>query len=276
MQRPTLRPGSFFGKSLRTYRAGQLFLAESRYGPGFASPKHSHERAFCYLVLEGSCTQTCGSRTRTSSTSTLAFHPAGEAHSDHWHVAGGRCFHVEFDRPWLERVREHSPVLDQPAHFHGGTAVWLAARLYRELREPDTISALAVEGLALELVARAARDAGRGRIARPPAWVGRVRELLATRFREALTLADVAREAGVHPVHLVTAFRRHTRQTPFDYLRQCRVAFAAGQLVNTRRPLVEIALDAGFAHQSHFCRTFKAATAMTPTAYRLLMTGRPS
>jgi AraC family transcriptional regulator len=265
----TLRPGAFLGRTVRSSRVGPLFLVESAYGPGFKSPTHVHERAFCFLVLAGSCTQTRGPATRAAAASELVFLPAGETHADEWHAAGGRCLHVEFDARWLERIHAHSPVLDRPAEFRGGAPVWLAARLYRELRAPDDVSPLAAEGLALEFVAQAARDtprAGGG----APAWVGRVRELLASRFREPVTLAEVAREAGVHPVSLAAGFRRHLRCTPGEFLRRLRVDFACRELRRTPAPLAEVALAAGFAHQSHLCRVFKDLTGTTPAAYRRL------
>jgi AraC family transcriptional regulator len=134
---------------------------------------------------------------------------------------------------------------------------------------------LAVEGLALELIAQVARESIARGGHRPPAWLGRVTQLLESRFRERLTLEELAREAGVHPVHLAAAFRRHLRCTPFDFLRRRRVAFAARQLVDTELSLVTVALGAGFAHQSHFCRIFKSVTGMTPTAYRKLFSRRP-
>src|SRR5262249_9120537 len=118
------------------------------------------EWAFCYFVVEGTCTRTSGGHSQPCATFQLVFLPAGEAHSDRWHDAGGRCLHLEFDAPWLDRVREHAPVLDRPAQLRGGTPVWLAVRLYRELRSPDPLSPLAVEGLALELLAQAARQCG--------------------------------------------------------------------------------------------------------------------
>ena len=86
-------------------------------------------------------------------TSTLGFHPAGELHSDSWHERGGRCLHLEFSGPWIERVRESSLVLNQPIKFQAGTPIRLAERLYRELRSPDDLSPMAIEGLALELLA---------------------------------------------------------------------------------------------------------------------------
>ena len=78
-----------------------------------------------------------------------------------------------------------------------------------------------------------------------------------------------------HPVHLVAVFRRYMHCTPCDFLRRLRVEFAAGQLLRTRMPLVEIALQAGFTHQSHFCRVFKTITGMTPSAYRELFARAP-
>ncbi len=270
----SLKPGSFLGQTLRRYQADHVLLVESGYGPGFESRPHSHECAFFYLILEGTCTQKCGNRERTGLTSNLAFHPAGEIHSDCWHVRGGRCLHLEFDAHWMDQVREHSPVLEHPAEFRAGTTIWLASRLYRELREPDELSPLAIEGLALELVTHVARGATNPVRGGKPAWIRRITELLTARFNEPLTLAEIAREAGVHPVHLVTAFRLHVHYTPFDYLRRIRVSFAARQLVGTDKTLVEIALEAGFAHQSHFCRVFKAITGMTPLAYRQLFAGR--
>jgi AraC family transcriptional regulator len=271
---PRLRPGSFYGETLRAYRTGEIALAESSYPPRYEAPTHAHEHAFCYLMLGGSCTETYGNRTRTIAAPHLVFHPAGETHSDCWHASGGACFHVEFSLRWLEHVREHSPVLDRPAEFRRGPPVWLATRLYAELCDPDGVSPLAVEGLALELVAGAARDTAGKRTRRPPPWLRQAEELLAARFQDPPTLAELARAVDIHPVHLATIFRRHVRCTPGEYVRRRRVEYACGQLVRTRAPLLEIALETGFCHQSHFCRAFKAITGMTPGAYRQLFTRR--
>jgi AraC family transcriptional regulator len=198
-------------------------------------------------------------------------HPAGEAHANDWAGTGGRCLHIEFGPSWVRHVQEHSSVLDHPAEFSGGSPVWLAARLYKELRAMDSVSPLAIDGLALELVAHAARDGAGEGIRRRPPWLRRVEELLRSQFQDPPTLAEMAHLAGVHSVHLATAFRRHLRCTPGEYVRRLRIQHACRRLV-TGAPLCEIALDAGFAHQSHFCRVFKTVTGMTPTAYRRLFT----
>ena len=43
-------------------------------------------------------------------------------------------------------------------------------------------------------------------------------------------------------------------------------------LVESDEPLREIAVGAGFAHQSHFTRVFKEATGVTPAEFRRLRT----
>ncbi len=270
---PRLPPGSFYGDARASYRAGDLFLGESCYAPRSAIPLHEHARSFCCLVLEGHGTEACDGHTRPVGPSTLLFHPAGHAHADCW-PSGGRCFHIEFGSPWRDRVREHAGVLEQPARFDGGPMVWLAARLYDELRGLDGVSHLAIEGLALELIASGARAAERKGHRRPPAWLRRAEELLAARFQDPPALGEVAAVAGVHPVHLATVFRRHLGCTPGDYVRRRRVEFACDRLV-AGEPLIDVALRAGFADQSHFCRVFKALTGMTPTAYRRLFGRRP-
>jgi AraC family transcriptional regulator len=47
------------------------------------------------------------------------------------------------------------------------------------------------------------------------------------------------------------------------------VDFAARKLVTSDEPLTGIALAAGFSDQSHFSRTFKRQTGMTPATFRI-------
>jgi AraC family transcriptional regulator len=254
--------------SLRREVAGLVFV-ESVYREALRIPKHEHANAFFNLVLEGTYTEECGGRARTRGPATLAVHPCGEVHADHWHGPGGLVFHVDIPPARLEQVRAHSPVLDSPAEFHDGMPVWLAMRLYREHRRNDDVSGLAMEGLALEVLAECARGHGGGPERNAPPWLRRVRELLHDRFAENLTHEEVAAAVGIHPVHVARTFRRHCGSSLGDYVRKLRVDFAAHKLVTTDEPLTGIALAAGFSDQSHFSRTFKRQIGMTPATFRM-------
>jgi AraC family transcriptional regulator len=263
-----LSAGTFFGQTQKRLEVAGLTFAESVYSAGLRIPPHEHANAFFCFVVEGRYEEVYGGKSRTGSTSTLAFHPAGERHSNHWCGEGGRAFHIDISQKRARSIREHGPVLDAPADFRGGEAPWLAGRLYREYRRPDGASPLALEGLALEILAEASRQVVLAPERTPPRWLRRARELLHDRFSEDLSFDEIATEVGVHPVHLARTFRRHFGCTQGEYVRKLRVEFACQRLATTDTPLVEIALAAGFSDQSHFTKTFRHRTRMTPGEFR--------
>ena len=56
--------------------------------------------------------------------------------------------------------------------------------------------------------------------------------------------------------------------TPQKYLRKLRLRIASRALIYTNEPLSELALDCGFADQSHFTREFRRQFGRTPRDYR--------
>jgi AraC family transcriptional regulator len=159
-----------------------------------------------------------------------------------------------------------------PATFEWSLMPWLAHPLYREFQQVDDASVLAVEGLALELLAEALRCRV-GPAGRIPDWLQRVRAMLHDRFADRLRVAGIARTVGVHPVYLGSLFRRTYGCTVGDYLRRLRVSHASQRLSASDASLAEIALASGFSDQAHFCRSFRRVTGMTPTAYRIAFRG---
>ena len=91
-------------------------------------------------------------------------------------------------------------------------------------------------------------------------------------FREPVRIGDVASEVGVHPSSLARAFQRHYRCTPGEFVRRLRVDLAGQRLAQSEVSLAAIARETGFSDQSHFSRTFKSVTGMTPGDFRLLVT----
>ena len=96
----------------------------------------------------------------------------------------------------------------------------------------------------------------------------RAREYVHAHFSENLTLARVARAAGVHPVYLGQIFRQEFGETLGEYLNRIRVRAAAAMLANSDLPLTAVAVDLGFYDQSHFTRVFRQLTGATPGTFR--------
>ena len=271
-----LAPGAFFGRTHHCREVAGISLLESLYGPEVIIPPHEHAAAYFDFVLEGFCREVVRGQTRQRGRGSLAFHPAGEVHTNRWYDSAARCFHVEAGPTLLDRLHAYSPTLDQPVLFADGPARWLMQRIYDEFRCTDAVSALAVEGLTLELVAEGAR-AGSNQVERsPPRWLRQVRDLLHETFRQQLTLDGIAGSVGVHPAHLARVFRQLHGCTVGDYVRSLRIGYACHCLRTTDTALATIALAAGFSDQSHFSRVFKRQTGVSPAVFRESVASRNS
>jgi len=126
-------------------------------------------------------------------------------------------------------------------------------------------SALALEGLALEIISLVERRSDRRH---PPAWLPHAIELSHIVSERGVRLTEVARQLGVHPTHFARTFRLHTGRTFGEHLREHRLAAACRALRSSTQPLAEIAVMAGFADQSHMTRTFRRLLGTTPRVYR--------
>jgi AraC-like DNA-binding protein len=143
----------------------------------------------------------------------------------------------------------------------------LAPRLRRALASRERASALLAEDLALEVLALVLPPE-RLPEPLPAAWLARVHDRIRAEFREDVSVAELAREARVHPVHLARAFRAEYGLSPAELARALRIEWAAEELARGERPIGVIALEAGFYDQSHLTRAFRAAKGASPGAYR--------
>jgi transcriptional regulator GlxA family with amidase domain len=87
-------------------------------------------------------------------------------------------------------------------------------------------------------------------------------------YREPITNTRLARLAGLSVRAFERKFLAAFRVPPQQYLRKLRLRMASHALVFSHRSIVEVALDCGFADQSHFTREFRRHFGRTPRAYR--------
>jgi AraC-like DNA-binding protein len=150
----------------------------------------------------------------------------------------------------------------------------LVQRLRRLAREPEGRE-MEIEESALAVLA-AAVAAGPGPPA-PPSWARRaeaVRELLAARLAERLTLHLVAREVGVSPFHLARGFRAAAGVPIHRYLTLLRLRSALARVTGTGGDLLSVALDAGFSSHAHFTDVFRREFGVPPSRFRPAPTRR--
>jgi AraC family transcriptional regulator len=98
--------------------------------------------------------------------------------------------------------------------------------------------------------------------------VQRVIELLHANVHTALKLADIAAVAGLSRFHLLRLFQQQTGETPARFHLRLRIELGQGLLRTTRVSITEIAGLCGFVDPSHFSKTFRRHTGMSPSRYR--------
>lgn len=94
--------------------------------------------------------------------------------------------------------------------------------------------------------------------------LGRVTEYIETSLDQDLSLLRLARVAGVSVSHFRALFRRSMGLPVHEYVIQRRVERARSLLLLGDRPASEVALEAGFSHQSHMARCMRRVLGVTP------------
>ncbi len=98
--------------------------------------------------------------------------------------------------------------------------------------------------------------------------LSRVTEFMRDSVDRPIRLSDLAGLAGLSCSQFGRAFKVSTGTTPHKWFLDARIESAKAMLADSGRNLVDIALETGFSEQSHFSRTFRAATGASPDAWR--------
>lgn len=93
------------------------------------------------------------------------------------------------------------------------------------------------------------------------------------RYREGLSVKELAAEFGVSEVTVRRMFLRETGRTPGHAIRELRLKYAAEELRTTRRPIGGIAESCGFSNMFSFSRAFRNRFGVSPRAFRNGETG---
>jgi AraC family transcriptional regulator len=229
--------------------------------------RHTHDDPTICCVQSGRFTEYYAGKAVDCDPRMLKVTPAGEPHWNRFNDVQTLGVRIDVH---CDRFRESEAVtrmLGERLFFAAGAFAELTGQLLFELRQSDTVSELATEGLLLELIARMAR-AAEVRSGDLPAWLVRADEFVRESYRSPLTIATVAGNVGVRPATLAQAYRRAFGRSIADQVRNLRMEYAARALTSSAVPLAEIALRAGFYDQSHFSNAFKRHYGTTPAAYR--------
>lgn len=246
-----------------------------RCGPDDIPFEEMHEHISVAAVLGGSFTyHSCHGRSLMAPGAILLGNHRACFRCAHDHGRGDRCVAVQVDPALAEDVAADLRGIGDvafPGHRLAPTdgLVPLIARAHSLCDRPD---AAAAEELALDFLATALRLSKDGAEAsvrlRDEARVAAALAFVDSRFRDRLTLADLAAAAGVTRHHFLRVFRRTVGTTPYSYLLGRRLAAAAQALRHEGGTVLDVALASGFADLSEFTRRFRDRFGVPPAAFR--------
>jgi AraC-like DNA-binding protein len=96
----------------------------------------------------------------------------------------------------------------------------------------------------------------------------RAKDLADRRYADDLSVADLAREAGLSPAHFSRSFQATFGETPHRYLLTRRLERASALLRSTDRTVADICMLVGWSSVGSFTTSFRRMFGATPTAYR--------
>lgn len=96
----------------------------------------------------------------------------------------------------------------------------------------------------------------------------RVTEYMRERLADGVSLVQLANLVDLTPWHFCRAFRKSMGMPPHRWFSALRIERAKAMLADRGLNVTAIALALGFAGTPQFARAFRAATGMSPTAYR--------
>ena len=156
------------------------------------------------------------------------------------------------------------PVLEQ---------VMLGLAAAAESGAPDLYAESACEFLAVHLLVRHGARPVPADPNREDVRIRRATDFMHDNLSLPLTLADIAREAGLSPFHFLRLFKAATGRTPVRYLTDLRVAAARRYLRQEGTSVSDIAYLCGFGSAAHFSSVFSGRVGVPPSVYR--KAGRP-
>ncbi|HZR43879.1 MAG TPA: helix-turn-helix domain-containing protein, partial [Ktedonobacteraceae bacterium] len=98
--------------------------------------------------------------------------------------------------------------------------------------------------------------------------IKRVMDFTLAHLDQDLSLEALAQQIGFSAYHFARLFRQATGESPHQFVLRQRIERAQRLLAETDVPLAHVALECGFANQSHLSLVFKRHLGLTPRAYR--------
>lgn len=152
----------------------------------------------------------------------------------------------------------------------GGDEEWsrLFCRLFQFSRDNQPKSELQIHEALTGLLSRLLQTLPQFDVSLQPQRIREICAYLSEHAAEPLDLGGIAAQFSLSKYHLSREFHRCTGDTIFGYIRAERLNLARQLLRGSELTVADVAESAGFSDQACFCRAFRQAENLSPSAYR--------
>ncbi|ADZ82955.1 AraC family transcriptional regulator [Cellulosilyticum lentocellum] len=98
--------------------------------------------------------------------------------------------------------------------------------------------------------------------------VDKIIKYISAHYTEDLTLTSIAEQFYISPFYLSKIFKKSTNLSIIEYINSLRIRNAKELLESSSTKIADIAELVGFSSSSHFSRTFKLVTGLSPQQYK--------
>jgi len=264
----TLRNGEFFGQTNETLDFDGLVITDTEYTHPYVD-WHYHENAYFTFLLRGSVIEGNKKEIYECSPGTLLYHHWEDPHYNIKSEGFTRGFHIEIPREWFENLNISKDHIEGSFMIKNPELKLLMYKIFKESKINDNTSETATHQLLLTIFSQLSKTKTLSE--KKPIWVKQIDELLHESLNEKLNLTKLSQIANIHPMHLSRDFHKYFHCNLGDYIRKLKICKSLSILPTNEKSLTEIALECGFADQSHFIRCFKENTGITPLKYRKIL-----
>ncbi len=219
---------------------------------------HSHRRSLLLIVSAGDLEEACDESVQPLCAGSVRISRPGAAHDLAFGADGARCTLIGADGPFWSRI--YARALRGRAQAFA--AITADAAPYLAGANSEALLRSRAATLAFGRVLSVLEH---GEPQRAPAWLDESLDALDRGGDR--RVGQIARTLRRDRVHFARAFAAHVGLRPREYRAVRRLAAALAALGSEQR-LSEIALEVGYAHQSHMNNAFRALLGRSPARVR--------
>lgn len=243
-----------------------IAVVETEYQNKVFEGWHSHNNAHITLFLKGGTSEKRKNLSTDVGPGSLLFYHSDELHLNHNTLFPSKNINIEIEDQLLKELQITEAVIEKSVQNTTLTK-FLILKIFRECIIADTFSSDTISMLFAQL---SNAHNHLERFEKGPLWVKSLNELLNDCWNENPNLKDLAQVLNLNPITISKNFPRYFGCTLGEYMRRIKINRSLSLIQTSKINLTEIALECGFADQSHFIRTFKSQTGFLPKKFQNL------